>query len=320
MEHLYQNIVKISCEAEQGSGILFYPEEGPHFIILTAKHVLDKADIDNYRVENISTKNGSFINITLNKGFKDHFILDDDCDLGVIVLLKSRVIENISENFPKAVDRKFDFQNCISLGYPEKNKFDIKSIKSTYRASIEAKNYIFESVLSNENLEELNSTSYDNLVGMSGGGLYFYNNSDYYFAGLNFEFKNGYKSFHTINISKVNEFLEKNKLSNIPLTYGTAIGINSNWIHEKLKQAYKELGERYTSEIESLDVPQMQYFKYLELGESCREEIKGHFHQFILTLKKSRNTFNKEITKEFYSETSILPDLLVSNFLVSWWI
>ncbi|MBK8546947.1 MAG: hypothetical protein IPL63_06070 [Saprospiraceae bacterium] len=320
MEHLYQNVVKISCDVEQGSGILFYPKEGPYIIIISAKHVLNKEDICNYKIENISVSFGGFINVNLNKSLGDQFLFDDEFDLGAIVILKSRINENITINFLKAVDRKFDFKSCVSLGYPEKNKNDIKSIKSTYRAQLESTNFIFESVLSEEYLEELSSSSFDNLVGMSGGGLFYHNSSEYYLSGINFEFRNGYKSFYTINILKVNEFLEKNKLSKIPLTYGSANGINSNWINTKHSQALKELGERYTNEIESLEVPIVQYFKYLELGRTFTEDIELHFHQFILTLRSSKNVLNNDTTKDFFDKTSIFSDFLVRNFKELNWI
>ena len=89
-----------------------------------------------------------------------------------------------------------------------------------------------------------------------------------YLAGVLFKFKDAYKDYYSIDIEKVNSFLLSIGISEMPVTYATSFGINEDWIHKHLTSARKNLGERYTTAIKNLDVPEAEYLRYLEVGDS----------------------------------------------------
>lgn len=321
LENLYKNVVKIYNDGEQGSGILYYPTKGEIELILTAKHVIKSNDASKITIDKLLNDDGSLSSIQLSEIADVQLLYCDDADLACIILPKgslSILVENITNL--EALDRTFDFKDCISLGYPHKND-GIKSINNKFRCYNEMPSYeIISKLGAEENLQTLSLDSYDNIRGMSGGGLFYYNGTNYYLSGILTDFKDGYKDFHSICLKKVNEFLVLKNISPIDVTFSTSFGLNEKYIANHLEKAEKALGERYTKAIETFEVPELEYFKYLDLGENFKELIGKQFSKFIRRVREYKHPIsNHSFTKSFDLHIDKILSDIINGFLnVKW--
>lgn len=316
IEDTYRHIIRLRSGGKQGSGIIYFPDDGSYDIIVTAKHVLNEDQYPDLQIDSLLCNDGSYRVIDISN--RKDIVVErcQDADLALVCFPCGELSDIIgSRNNLIVLDRRFDFRNCVSIGYPREND-GIKAIHSRFRAFGEHPNYIIESKTSeDELLQTLGSDAYDNVVGMSGGGFFYSDGEKVYLAGIPIEFKDAYKDFHSISITKVNEFLVSKGISKITVTYASSFGLNEDWIRTHLTKTRKNLGERYTTAIESLDVPETEYLRYIEVGDSFRSKLGERYHEIIEDLRRDHYTLrNNEITKDLYEYI----DSLISKFQSSY--
>lgn len=317
----YKYLVRIRHKDEQGTGIIYFPEDGNNDIIITAKHVIKDVEDYNIQIDKLLKDDGSFTDLNLNGRTNIKIERCEDADLACILFPKGEISNLIGESCNLiALDRRFDFKKCISIGYPKENDA-LKVIHSEFRTYSEDPPFVIESKIApQENLKTLGLDSYDSVVGMSGGGLFYSDGANVYLAGVLFEFKDAYKDYHSIDIGKVNSSLLSKGISGIPVTYASSFGINEDWIHKHLTSARKNLGERYTTAIENLDVPEAEYLRYLEVGDSFRRKLGEKYHELIEDLRRDLYCLrNNDFTKELHTYIeSLIPIFKASYHDTDW--
>jgi hypothetical protein len=318
----FKYIVRLRTNTDQGSGLVFLPKDGSHDIIITAKHVIRDITNLNIKVDKILSDDGTLTELDLT-GREDIKIKEcQNADLACLLFPKGELSGLIGTlNNLTALDRKFDFKDCVSIGYPKEND-GLKAINSKFRAFSEEPTFVIESKISpNENLSTLGLNSYDSVVGMSGGGLFYTDGACLYLSGVLFEFTDAYKDYHSICISQVNKFLKSIGISEIEVTYASSFGINEDWITKHLTTARENLGERYTKAIENLDVPEADYFRYIEVGDSFRIKLGDKFNEVIEGLDKDLYCLrNNGFTKELHDYIDSLISKLRASYHDTNWV
>jgi len=320
MEELFKHHILLRQGTEQGSGVIYYPIKQAYALIITAKHVLKSQKILGTQIEQIQHIDGRLVSLDLSSITGAKILHAKDCDIACIVIRRDK-FEEITGALPSlsCLNTKFDFKQCRSIGYPKQNDLEIKAIKSVFRNYSESENSLIESTLYDEDLETLTSSSHSNLQGMSGGGLFFTDDRNYYLSGILSKFSDNYRDFISVSLEKVNEFLEDNGLSLLPVTYASTIGLNEVWFRNHITQKIDQLGERYTKKIESFDLPAMQMFAGLAVGDVFREALKLEYHKFISEVKQSIRHFNQDEVSDFKLESEELLAQLKCNFYDTPW-
>ena len=130
---------------------------------------------NNIQIDKILRDDGSFTDLNLNDRGDIKIERSEDADLACILFPRGElsILIGISANLT-SLDRRFDFKNCLSIGYPKENDA-LKVIQSEFRAYSEEPSFVIESKIApHENLQTMGLDSYDSVVGMSGGGFVFF--------------------------------------------------------------------------------------------------------------------------------------------------
>lgn len=315
-------IVELQSSAQygrSGSGVIYFPKGSDAGIIITAKHVMVNSSLDEITICNIQKTDGSFEEIEFEgRGDIGNIYYSLSHDLALIELPIS-LLRDITGDLPQlpSVDRRFDFEYCQSLGYPEANDGEIKLLRSEFRATNALDIYLVEATTAHhEDLVTKYADAIDNVRGMSGGAFFYTDGTKNFFAGVTSKFQNEYKDFVSVDLVAVNEFLTHLGIPPLEFTFGSREGLDTDWFKNHIESSCESLKPRYTPEV-NLDVPQGDYFKYLTQGQQLRVDVKKTLHGILKSINKRIYIINKKHSKDIYEYVDHIVSSIRSFYRLS---
>lgn len=216
---LKQITVRIKCNDEIGSGVLYFPENNPAFIyVFTAKHCLCGKKFN---------KAFKTTDITIDKIFKQSTGLfseyrcidrdeviqtDNEDDIAVIVLKKAAVLEMIDDSLDyKLVEKNDDKYPVHFRGFPQltENETD-RPFEAKYVEEIKSHTQKFQ-LNSLSKLDSFYAPSAANMAGTSGSGLFIVRENLPYLLGILTDIDK-IDAFFGTKIFVLNEWFVKNHL------------------------------------------------------------------------------------------------------------
>lgn len=245
-----------------------------------------KAEI---RIESISPHDGEITCSYVLLDDENHLVLypeEPKKDLAVIIVPRNNIRAVTGELPPlRLLAERFSFEQCQCIGFPAANMRELKTLTGNFRSFQSAYPWRFEvNITREENLETLESDSYAAVVGMSGGGVFFLYKDQFFLFGVMAEFRSVYKDFECVSLQTASELLEANGLPALPFAYGSPYGLSPDWFDRHIGQSIIDLGDRYTQELPSLELPVGQLFVGIERGPSFIEKVRAAYHQFLRAL------------------------------------
>lgn len=216
---LKQIAVRIKCNEEVGSGVLYFPENNPAFVyVFTAKHCLCGKKFD---------KTFKTTDITIDKIFRqstgffseyrcldrDEVVqTDNEDDIAVIVLKKAAIIEMIGDSLDyKLVEKNDDKYPVHFRGFPQLtgNEKD-RPFEAKFVEEIKSHTQKFQ-LNSLSKLDSFYSPSAENTAGTSGSGLFIIRENVPYLLGILTDIDK-IDAFFGTKISVLNEWFIKSDL------------------------------------------------------------------------------------------------------------
>ena len=319
-----QSFVQIHTKKKAGTGIIYYPDQDADKVyIFTARHCLEDAKKQDIWLKKISNSSGEFEEYPF-KNDTDHVILIDDAkerDLAILVLPKDNLYGITKSIAPVLLlDESFDFKNTISVGYPSLNNNQLLQLDGEFRSFLETPLYRFR-VKSNpsENLDTLTTESKAAVDGMSGGGLFYKHQDNLYLYGILTDFKKQYKDFECIRLNQLNYLLKQADLPLLPFTYASNINLNENWFSSHVQKTNKDLGDRYTKELPSFELPASQLFNGLGGGTYLKELIREKYHTFLRILTDNQSSLHQDFLETTQNEIKTYYSFFLQHFQETNW-
>ena len=97
------------------------------------------------------------------------------------------------------------------------------------------------------------------------------------------------------------------------------MGLNEDWFRKHIAQTIIDLDDRYTQEIESLDIPAMQIFRGLEGGEALHRLIREAYEKYINSIREKFTWIREDYLEEFNVYTEEYLSRLIEHFHSTLW-
>ena len=245
-------IHKDGCYNEKlGTGVIYANKSllGSVYV-LTAKHCLDRLTDDemvSLRVFNSKSKTYEYIT-----PIKQQILLHSKEDAGIIIFNKSE-IAMIMPHFPNlyVIDKYVHINDCITKGFPLAT-FDQLNIRGESSLAALRMNYLQE--VSNENVFQLSTTedySADNIIGMSGAGIFIEACEELYINGIFTRFSDEEKGkvIYAQRLLSYNNLLESEFKRKIQTTYLGCRGLGHKIFKKNVEESVANLGPRYSRRV-----------------------------------------------------------------------
>lgn len=297
---LFRYLVRITGVPKPGSGILYFPPNNTDTAyVFTARHCVEGAGKAEIRIESISPHDGEITCSYVLLDDENHLVLypeEPKKDLAVIIVPRNNIRAITGELPPlRLLVERFSFEQCQCIGFPAANMRELKTLTGNFRSFQSAYPWRFEAnIAREENLETLESDSYAAVRGMSGGGVFFRYKDQFFLFGVMAEFRSVYKDFECVSLQTASELLDANGLPALPFTYGSPYGLSQDWFDRHIGQSIIDLGDRYTQELPSFDLPVGQLFVGIERGPSFVEKVRAAYHQFLQDLNENERYLGPE--------------------------
>lgn len=216
---LKQITIRIKCNDEVGSGVLYFPENNPAFVyVLTAKHCLCGKKFDKaFKTTDITIdkifkqSSGSFSEYRCQE--RDEVIqTDNEDDVAVIVLKKAAITDMIGVSLDYKLAEKNDDKYPVHFrGFPqfEQNEID-RPFEGKFVEEIKSHTQKFQLNALNK-LDSFHTPSSENMAGTSGSGLFIIRENVPYLLGILTDI-NKIDAFFGTKISVLNDWFIKSHL------------------------------------------------------------------------------------------------------------
>jgi len=216
---LKQVTVRIKCNQETGSGVLFFPENNPEFIyVFTAKHCLCGKDF-NKPFKNTDIKVDKIFKQS-TEAFSEYNCLNEDVviqtdnedDVALIIIKKQAIESHLGDPLVyKLIDKNNDKQPVYFRGFPQftQNEQD-RPFEAKFVEEIKSHTQKFQ-LNSLDKLDSFYTPSADNMAGTSGSGLFVIRENIPYLLGILTDIDK-VDSFSGTKIAVLNDWLNAKKL------------------------------------------------------------------------------------------------------------
>jgi len=312
-----------STKGTRGTGIIYYPNSPTDSVyIFTAYHCIKDTPKSEIRLEKITHKSEEFASYQLKDDETHQILFDKDAsDIALLILPKSALFEITGELVPfPLLNHHFDFSSTLSIGYPQLNRNQFMQLAGEFAFDSEDSSALFSvKTHPHENLETLTTESIAAAQGMSGGGLFFNSNDKFYLFGILSKFKKTYKQFECIRLDQINKLLYDASYPLIPFTYAANIGLNEEWFNQHITKTREDLGDRYTKELPSFDLPIGEVFSGIRNGDLFKSKVKAQYHSFIKGVNDDVNRIDIPVLKPIQEEISNCQTLFYKQFNSTNW-
>jgi tetratricopeptide (TPR) repeat protein len=257
--------IKYHENGEQGSGIIVKPKNTSNICyVLTARHTFGNSTI---KKEEINLKK---ISIYKHDGYKfieffcdDLIIVNDIYDLAILFL---NVKQNNLENIDPILILNHEFRDCIVVGYPTIGEGEIKPYDCQHDKTGDNDDDATFQVLSFQPFQTFKGKEVNNIVGLSGGGVFTKGSDDkYYLVGIETDIRLP-QNFLCLDLREIAEKINEHLQEEIGLkgySFSKEIGIDPKKLDlDKIKNELSDSGIEWIEKIKGkIPAEQLEYLK-----------------------------------------------------------
>lgn len=289
-----------SVKVNNGSGCLFQPETKDYSYILTAKHLIKKN-------KPIKIIRNQLVNVRLSKEEID--ILgepyphpDKNKDAVIITIPRIEKLDDLLRIDPLDDWKK---ENYFLSGHPNCRRDQKDSFRPDEVTFFNSKEFGYIEI------EIKSRPTFQEIEGMSGGGIIKVENGSYYLAGIQKRMvvedkKELLGRLEIIPITFYEEIISHYSLAKIKVPYV--------WCIEQTKLAIKKLGNRYTPEL-NVELEIIKIFNGIARDELFEKQINEIFD--VLIIKSKKIISNQEKLNPIFKEFNKLINQILELFKIT---
>jgi hypothetical protein len=289
---LKQITVRIKCNDEVGSGVLYFPKNNPAFVyVFTAKHCLCGKEFSkifkttDIIIDKIFKQSTGFFSEYRCLDRDEVIQTDNEDDVAVIVLKKAAIVEIIGDSLEyKLVEKNDDKYPVHFRGFPQltRNETD-RPIETKFVEEIKSHTQKFQ-LTPLSRLDSFYTPSAENMAGTSGSGLFIIRENVPYLLGILTDIDK-IDDFFGTKISVLNEWFIKSHLPALNFDSFQEVALRTSvdvYIKETVEKMVRDFlpAEQFDKTIEDIDLstgvtfPELKTFsKRAEVVQICQDYL-----------------------------------------------